>query len=97
MPPSPNVAVRVGATGVGSSGVGRDLSLMALAEKAGHGRPSGSIPLYGRAQPKRIAASRPIKAEFIRLEGETAHLVLAFGGMLLLDLSRHASSRAHCF
>ena len=31
--------------------------------------------MYGRAQPKRIAASRPIKAEFIRLEGETAHLV----------------------
>ena len=26
--------------------------------------------MYGRAQPKRIAASRPIKAEFIRLEGE---------------------------
>ena len=31
--------------------------------------------MYGRAQPKRIAASRPIEAEFIRLEGETAHLV----------------------
>jgi len=35
----------------------------------------GFNPLYGRAQPKRIAANRPIKAEFIRLEGETAHLV----------------------
>ena len=35
----------------------------------------GFNPVGGRAQPKRIAASRPIKAEFIRLEGETAHLV----------------------